>query len=144
MVKKYKYITDDEQEDVELEILKWCEVDMDSDGVTELLIKLSTSNILLFHSENNIVYGYAFPYRGMKNTKTDGTFEGSGSAADTYIGKVRFEDNNCFYDEIGAPELLDNQKSIYRLDKNNSTKSKFLLFLEEQDKKEDVLWNDLQ
>lgn len=83
---------------------------MDSDGNKEVLLELNSSNILVLHNEGNVIYGYAFPYRGMNSIKEDGSFQGSGSAADTYIGKLKFVDGECFYDEICAIDELDTKK----------------------------------
>lgn len=139
---KYKYVRNSEKEDMKLKIARWCETDMDSDGITELLIELSGSgNILLLRNEKHIVYGYTFPFRGMKAIKEDGTFESSDSAASIYVGKLRFVGENCFYDEICVSDELNIMKPKYRIEKQESTRERVSKYLEEQKQKEEVLWN---
>jgi hypothetical protein len=71
----------------------------------------------------------------MKSIKADGCFEKSGSAANTYIGKLRFVDEECFYDEICAIDELDAKKTIYRINKKDTSREKVISFLKKQEKR---------
>lgn len=135
---KYEYIGSDVHYDLKVD--DWCEVDMDSDGNKEVVLETRHERVLVLHSENDIVYCYAFPFRGMKGIKTDGSFAGSGSAADTYIGKLRFVDGECYYDEMCVCDELDDNNPIYRINKKNVSRKEVKAFLQKQDNKEDVLW----
>jgi len=137
----YEYIKDADDSSERIEILRWAEVDMDLDGNTELLLELSNSNILVLHAHNEVVYGYAFPYRGMNGVKKDGTFQGSGSAADIYIGNLQFIEEQCVYNEICVIDELDLESPVYRIDKQNSTKEDVQTYIKNQEQKEEVLWN---
>lgn len=136
---KYQYREDGDVE--KLEIDTWCQVDMDSDGNEEVLLQTRMEKVLVLTCQNGKVYCYAFPFRGMKNIKEDGSFEGSGSAADTYIGKLKFKNGNCYYDEKCALDELDDKKPIYRLNGKNITKEKAMPFIKKQDKKKNVEWH---
>ena len=123
-VKEYKNF-----EEVEVKVVK---AKLDSKGrkVTEKVT-----------SKNGKVYCYAFPFRGLKNIKTDGTFESSGSAADTYIGRLRFEKGGCAYSEICAIDAQNVGSQIYRVNGENTTKTKAEAFLKKQEKKKNVTWH---
>ena len=58
-----------------INIQSWCQVDMDADGQQEVDLQTDTGNALVLPYKDGKVYSYAFPFRGMKNIKTDGTFE---------------------------------------------------------------------
>lgn len=140
---KYKYISKEYEQVEDLNIISWCETDMNSDGEEELLIKLSSTNILVLHRDNEVVYGYAFPFRGMNSIKTDGTYQCSGSAANTYIRKLEFNNGECFYNEICAIDELDGNNPIYRINQKERTKEAVRSYLEQQELKENVLWNEI-
>ena len=91
---------------------------------------------LVLHIENGIVKASCHPYRGMKNLKTDGTFEGSAGAAYTYIMREHYtgtdaeteflyysdydEENNVgLYYKNGNPEKINgepiSQEEFYKL-----------------------------
>lgn len=121
-------------------INRWCELDMDSDGNNEVLLELDSSNILVLHNEDDIVYGYAFPYRGMKCIKTDGSFECTGSVANTYIRKLKFIDGDCYYDELCAWDEVDSENLIFRINKKDNDRKSVKKYLAEQEVKEDAVW----
>lgn len=134
---KYEYSESENDISYDVKVDDWCEVDMDSDGNKEVVLETRHERVLVLHSEDDIVYCYAFVYRGLKSIKTDGSFAGSGSAANTYIGKLRFVDGECYYDEMCAYDLGNKE---YRINKKNVSREEAKAFLEKQDNKEDVLW----
>lgn len=85
---KYEYQKESNAEKINIQ--SWCQVDMDADGEQEVILQTGTGNEIVLTYKDGKVYSYAFPFRGMKNIKTDGTFESSGSASDTYIGRLKF------------------------------------------------------
>ena len=135
---KYEYQKESNAEKINIQ--SWCQVDMDSDGNKEVVLETKHEIVLVFHSEKDKVYCYAFRYRGMKSIKTDGSFAGSSSAANTYIGKIRFANGECYYDEMCADDELDDDNQVYHINKKNVSKEEVKAFLEKQEKKEDVLW----
>lgn len=138
--KKYGYVYDKSNTDETLEVKRWSESDIDTDDENEVLIEFNNGNILVLDNINNIVYSYAFPYRGMNSIKKDGSFQQSDSAASVKIGKLNFVKGECFYDEICVSDELDEEKPIYRLNKNDSDRESVKSFLKKQEKKEDIVW----
>ena len=65
-------------------------VDMDGDGVPEVVILYDPGELKVFRVEGGTVYGYNFGYRAMMNLKKDGTFSWSNGADSSGIGKQTF------------------------------------------------------
>ena len=65
-------------------------VDMDEDGVPEVVIMYDPGEVKVFCVEGGTVYGYDFSYRGMMNLKIDGTFNWSNDAGSSGIGRQTF------------------------------------------------------
>lgn len=136
---KYEYTRGGTIEKIQVD--SWCQIDMDLDGKKEVVLQTNSEKVLVLISKNGKVYCYAFPFRGLKNIKTDGTFESSGSAADTYIGRLRFEKGGCAYSEICAIDAQNVGSQIYRVNGENTTKTKAEAFLKKQEKKKNVTWH---
>lgn len=130
---KYKY--SDEDGKLKSKILNWTEIDLDGDNKKEVVLELNSERVVVLRSYEGKVYCYQFTFRGMKSIKKDGTFESSGSAVDTYIGKLYFKGANCYYDELIA---YDEWEKAYRINKKSVSKTKAKKKLKEQDKKEGV------
>lgn len=130
---------DDSMEE-EVVIAYWCEVDMDGDGNKEVILQSDRGTELVLHSEYDKVYAWAFPFRAMKNIKSDGTFESSDSAAVTDIWKLKFADGECYCQELCVNDELEKGKEIYRINKKSSSRRKVKEYLEEQNQKEDATW----
>ena len=72
---KYEYCGSGDDSSYNLSVDNWCQVDMDADGEQEVVLQTDSGNELVLTYKDGKVYSYAFPFRGMKNIKTDGTFE---------------------------------------------------------------------
>ena len=136
---KYEYQKESNAEKINIQ--SWCQVDMDADGEQEVILQTGTGNEIVLTYKDGKVYSYAFPFRGMKNIKTDGTFESSGSASDTYIGRLKFNNGECYYSEICTADSSNEKSAIYRINNKKTTKEKVDNFLKKQNKKENVMWN---
>ena len=136
---KYEYQKESNAEKINIQ--SWCQVDIDSDGEKEVVLKTGTGNEIVLTYKAGKVYSYAFPFRGTKNIKTDGTFESTGSASDTYIGRLKFDNGECYYSEICAADSSNEKSPIYRINNKKTTKEKVDDFLKKQNQKENVVWN---
>ena len=71
-------------------------VDMDGNGVPEVVIELSRDGErIVFHYKDGKIYGFGFSYRGMNESKKDGTFTGSSGADSSSIDRLEFLDDVC-------------------------------------------------
>jgi hypothetical protein len=132
----YEYTQGDEE--VNYSFSEFCVVDLDEDGYPELLLESTMSDILLFHYEDGVVYGFVFPFRGMKNVKKDTSFEGSGGATVIDICKISFSKEKAILNELCLFDGLDN---IYRINNKDVSQQEAEKYLKEQDKKVNVEWH---
>ena len=92
-------------------------VDMDEDGVSEVVIMYDPGELKVFRVEGGTVYGYDFSYRALMNLKKDGTFSWS---------------NDAYSDGIGRQTFSGTHTETIELANNGN-----------QEKKEDVDWMEL-
>ena len=91
-------------------------VDMDQDGTDEVILYEKTQGIrIILRSFNDKVYLYSFPFRQMKSISTKGEFDGSSSAATTYVGKIKFEGLNCYYIQTCLLDLYQKKGNRYKI-----------------------------
>lgn len=91
-------------------------IDFDSDGSQEILVNVSTNYgiFLLFHLDDEQVYGYQITQRSMIDLKTDGTFMGSGGAAESAVLALKFSGNQYELTELAYHNDLPNSEE-YRV-----------------------------
>ena len=147
----YLYLTDDAQliytkgnEAIgEYSFDKVCVQDIDNDGLPEILIITEpVGDIFIFHYENDAVYEFTFPYRGMLNLKQDGSFASSGASSNYYIGMLKFDGSTCSYEELCVFDETDANNVQFRINGKNSTRSDVEIYINNFDEKEDALWID--
>jgi len=127
-------------------------VDMDGDGVSEIIIKevydeidVDSCRAVVLHYANDKVFGYFFSAGDIYNVKNDGTFSYSGG--DGY-GCVKIHSFKTLPDPINAPIKPDdflcfNSKDYSEFSINNKpvSKEKLDAFTETQKQKGNVVWN---
>lgn len=77
--------------------------DLDGDGMPEIVLEMQYGGdgfYEVFRYTQGKVYGYNLVYRAMENLQKDGSFIGSGGAADNYICKLRFLGDACDTEEL--------------------------------------------
>jgi len=118
---------------------QFCVVDLDGDGVPELILESETAfgNELIFHYENGVVYGYVFALRDFKWIKKDGSFLGSGSAAHEVVGKFSFSKYEVIFNELC---LFNKLIDVYRINGKNVSQEEVRKHIKKQDKKKDAEW----
>ena len=97
---KYRYYDTQQDDSQKYKVQEYAEVDMDKDGNKEIVLQMSSSDVLLLRNYQGDIYGYVFPFRGMKGIKKDGSFEGSSGAGYIDVGTLRFKGIDCYYNEI--------------------------------------------
>ncbi len=142
----YLYLSDDKHfeytKDTQTAINKFtkhCQVDIDNDGINEVLLESETSNILLLDYADNVVNGYVFPYRAMLNLKKDGSFNTSGGTATNYIGTLNISAGKCEYIELCCYDDYD-LKNPYRVNNKKADKDAVNAYFNTYAKKEDAEW----
>jgi hypothetical protein len=125
--------------------LEFAVVDLDEDGIPEIVVNVKGPNIrLVLRHENSLMYGYWFATKEMGGITKDGTFSVSGSASFWAIAKLRF--TGYQYEEITLA-LYDGLSSYPAADcyinDELVTEEEFDAFITAYDNKEDVVWHDL-
>ena len=81
---------------VEMSITEIAAVDLDGDGIKEVLLLLETPGtvhgtmILHYDSADGRIYACELGFRGFNDVKADGTFSFSGGASDSGFGRISF------------------------------------------------------
>lgn len=137
-------------ETVEMTVISFTVIDLDEDGIDEVVLWPSLSGneyfgSVILHSTGDEVYGYPIWYRGFNHLKTDGTFHSSGGAGDWGYNKIRFTPQyereytaeritycETYKDENG------NQQARYFVNGLEATREDFLGESDKQDAKPDV------
>lgn len=120
-------------------------IDFDNDGSIEMLANVSTDYgfFLVLHMDDEQVYGYKFTLRSMRNPKTDGTFEGSGGAAESAIFTLKFSGNQYEMTELAYHNDLPEIKE-YRINGVSATQEDYQTFYNDYVNKPDVQWKTVE
>lgn len=119
------------------EIEEYTYVDLDQDGTVELLCltKSHAGFYIVFHYENEKIYGYAVSIKEIAKVKTDGTHYGTGGYATYGYSKMMF--NKQEYSEVDFAYRCEDE---YTIDGKDVSKTEFEEFEKKQNEKEDVKW----
>ena len=135
---KCNYYESGSDDPMKLKITSWCEVDIDKDQKQEVVLMCKDGTEIVFNSEERVC-GYVFPFRGLKGLKKNGLSASSGSAAETYIGTLKFDNENCFFEYTG---ISDGYEKRYELNGKKVSKkeaNKYInAFYDRQD--DEVTW----
>ena len=150
MNNKQKFIDKDNQEvflkDFKIvenqtaEVDKYAFVDLDKDGIEELVI-YTTSDYgayIILHYEDSKVYGYMIGVRSLENLKTDGSFMGSSGANSNEYLRMTFNKNSY---AIITEAVYDTTNQVYKVGNNNVSEKEIKEYAEEWNKKENVSWS---
>lgn len=110
-------------------------VDMDGDGIREVVLDIPPHDVLVLRYYSGEVYGYGFGVRALRDIKVDGSFYGSESASSGGCYRLAFAHSDCERIELAFYDGEDNE---YRLHGEQSTEEEVDAFLNA--KKEDVSW----
>lgn len=115
----------------------FCVIDIDSDGNPEILLQSEESNIFIFHYEDNVVYCYVFPFKGMENLKKDCSFISSGGAGYQLVEKIIFLKGKCINKELC---LFDGLTDAYHINGRSVKQVEAEEYIKNQDKKGNAEW----
>lgn len=119
-------------------------LDMDEDGKVELLISGWTSDILVLHEENGIIYGVDFTFRGMYNVKTDGSYCWNSNQGKTYgCSKLSFKNGTCSEVELSRVEHGDNGIDVFFVNGIEVTNEEYGLLTESHLGVDNITWYKL-
>lgn len=117
---------------VEMSITEIAAVDLDGDGIKEVLLLLETPGtvhgtmILHYDSADGQIYAYELGFRAFYDVKADGTFTFSGGASDSGFGRISFTPNGYEVERITYCETTyPNSGVAYYVNKQLATQTEF-------------------
>ncbi len=129
------------------DVTRFTVLDMDGDKVPEVALELSVGGNPQFyevlHYMNDTVYGYLIVYRGLTGLKADGTFLFSDGAADSGVGKLKFDSSAYTTDKLGYSQSSQDGTGLtiaYFINNQSAAKEAFDSFINEQSGKRDGDW----
>ena len=115
-------------------------VDIDGDGYNEVILDVVPEEVIIFHYENDKVYGYVENWRSIVNITTSGIVRGSSGASYCYDYRIQF--NGESYTEK-LLSLMDGDK--YYLDGKLVAEDKYWEYINELNNQEKVPdWTDYE
>ncbi len=145
----YANIYSEPDPDIEyiLSKLHFAMVDLDSDGVVEIILSIKDiDHMVILHYEDGTVYAHgAFGNRQMGGIKTDGSFGWSGGAGYSGYSKIQFFGITYNFKELASYETISYQEgsseqSVYLIGSKTVTKDEYFAFQKEQELKEYAIW----
>ena len=131
--------------------LKFAIVDLDGDGISEVILWLKVNEndsfgFEILRQQSGQIYGYTIYYKSFMDLKRDGTFSFSGGAADSGFGTISFSDKVYTINEItysqSAYDANNELTTSYCVNGQDASENDYLAAVEEQNGKESVLWYD--
>lgn len=118
---------------------KYAFVDMDNDGIEELVI-LTTSDYgayIVLHYENEVVYGYKIGIRSLESLKKDGTFIASSGATSNEYQTMSFDKNKY---KTTSFAVYDTVNKVYKVNGKKVSKEAAKEYTENWATRENVEW----
>ncbi|MCL2097644.1 MAG: hypothetical protein FWH23_02645 [Bacteroidales bacterium] len=121
--------------------MRFAIVDLDGDGIPEVLIEHFPGEIRVLRYQAGKVYGFTFDGRGMNGIKKDGSFEWSNSAFNSGIGRQTFYEANTERVIVAeAASEPNEEESSYHIFYAQVTQQQSQALWAVHNEKEDVRW----
>lgn len=141
------FLTNGELYDTVFDFTRAAYLDMDGDGVTEAVLELTVNGCPEFyevlHCINGTVYGYNVVFRGLEMLKTDGTFLYSNGAMDYGYGRLALGESGYAMAVLAHTEPdVNSGESVWFIADESVSEEAFASFEQQQNEKQDVLWEE--
>ena len=139
---------DDQNYSARVELGKLAVIDLDKDGVNELVVwpegddeyLYSVVGYAILRRQGDQVYGYNPVYRAFGLLKSDGTFHWSNSSFNWGTGSARFTNDGFEVEDITWCEIHSEADKRYFVDGLKATREEFEAATAAQDAKPDPVW----
>ena len=115
-------------------------VDLDGDGIPEVVLEHNPGVLRVLRFENETVYGFSFDFRGMSSIKKDGSFDWSNSAFNSGTGRQTFFGTNTNTVNLAEESSEPGDDGNYYLYYNRVTEQQYNAFQTAKNKKANVEW----
>ena len=125
------------------EMLSFTVMDIDEDGMPEVVIKFHWLSMNVLRYEKGITYGYFLGVRQMDELKKDGSSGWDDGIGEWGYHKYRFSGKSYTRIDLGYLDWWsnpDDDACDYYIDGIAVTEEEFEAFCDKQDAKEDVVW----
>lgn len=142
------YYGDDQFPDARVELGELAIIDLDKDGLNELVVwpegddeyLYSVVGYLILRRQGDTVYAYNPVYRAFGLLKADGTFNWSSSAFNSGTGSALFTENGFEVKDITWCEIHSETDERYFVDGQEATKWDFESAMTAQRQKDEPVW----
>lgn len=125
--------------------LHFAVIDMDSDGVPEVVVEMfhnsESGNGVVLHYEDGTVYGYSYGVGELEDVKKDGSY--SWIDAENYIGYSKMQFFGLYHKEVFLASYHSDgvsKDSEYLINNISVTAAEIDAFCESQKQKDNVIW----
>ena len=129
--------------DIDWTIKSFALLDMDGDGVDELVLDIDFSGneeYVILTCYDGAVYANQVVYRGFLLPKADGTFEWSNGAFHNGASRARFENGVLVYEDFAVMSEGSDGSTVYTLNGESVDEAAYSAFLDEQAAKDELTW----
>ena len=135
--KKY-YLLDEfdywnELDNLPLKAVRFAVVDMDGDGMPEIVLELTSGfdgAFEVLHYEEGTVFGFNHSYRGLLGLTSNGIYEGSNGAGVSGFFRSSFKKDTYSEEALGYTEYADDGRTTYHIGKEIVSEERYDEFLE--------------
>ncbi|HHV28141.1 hypothetical protein [Acetivibrio mesophilus] len=136
---------------VTVNVTKFATVDLERDGIPEIILCLAVNNnegfgFEVLRYQDEMFYGYTLPYRAFFDVKVDGTFSFSSGVGDHGFGTIEFTDKGYTVNKITYSEASydseNNQTFSFFVNHEAATEEDFLEAINAQNEKPEAMWFD--
>ena len=147
----YIPMTEDARMPAEWKAVRFTVLDMDGDGVTEVVVELAEweAFVVLTWGGGSDVHGGEIVYRGLMNLKDDGTFTFSSGAMDNGVAEMSFrsggtDELHMGYLPLAESRMEEDGSVTYWLDggAESTDEAGYEAVIAQQDAKLNALWYD--
>lgn len=116
--------------------IDYCLLDIDNDKENEMYLQIELEQepfIIVLNYEEENIYGFAFPVRGIASLKKDGTYIGSGGLETYSVNNMSFDK-----DKLIEISIASRDGETYIINDKKTTEKEFNKFMEEFNNKENI------
>jgi len=119
-------------------------MDLDADGIPEVILGFHPGIFLILRYEDGIVYGYTRSIRQMGELKKDGTFFWSGGAGHNGVARMKFADGECERTDLAFVDSHYPESEFYCINGVEATWEEYEAYRNAQDEKENAACRELR
>lgn len=132
--------------DEPVEFGKYRVVDLDGDGYNEIIIDIPSTEALVLHYEDDEVYGFMYPWLGVKTISTSGVMEGAEGGSHTMYSVMKFNKDTYTDTTIAESDYIRKEgKFVYYVEDESVSLDEYTEYISSEKFTEKVpYWSDFE